>query len=476
MNYFVFTKAGLEAFKRSGRQDSDKYRNIKINDGKFYRVDGLKTKQIIAQEDIRNVLKSIYADPETGFRSLDKFWDHVREHYEGIGKEDVLRFLSNNETAQIQKPVRENKVNRPIVTSNVNQLYQIDLADVSKYASMNNGINFLFVAIDAFSKFATVMPIKTKDEKTVAAAIEETFKAMGTPSRIQHDNGSEFVNKTVKQLCEDYEVKQIVSAPYHPRSNGIVERFNRTLKNIIAKFMVNFNTKHFIDVLPKLIKNYNDQIHTTTKRKPDEVVNAADSKNEDDIQTIKEVKEEIEDKALDSVATRNDAPDLRQGDYVRLSQLTNAAIRKKKTFRKSYEKQWSDEIYRIAYVNVPKKSYMPHEYWILDYEAGKVLDKKFYRDQLQLIDPETLIKTIPNANRPEFNKAIFNRERHLKNMKKKEKEIEKEIEEEKDDIPENKDDIPESRPIRQSRKPIGKKEKQYVREMLGDNLFRFNRK
>jgi hypothetical protein len=118
MSYFTFTQGGLEAFSASGREDSDKYRNIKIEGNKFYRINGRHKKQIIPKEDIVKILKAIYSDPETGFRSLEKFWDHVKENYEGISKDDVERFLGNNETAQIQKPVRENKVNRPIVTTN----------------------------------------------------------------------------------------------------------------------------------------------------------------------------------------------------------------------------------------------------------------------------------------------------------------------------------------------------------------------
>lgn len=406
MSYYVYSRGALESFKKSKRQDSNKFRGIEIKNNRFFR-DG---KEIIAHEDIAHTLKSIYSDPEIGFRSLEKFWAYIKENYEGISKDDVEDFLDNNETSQIQKPQKENKVNRPIVTSGPNKLWQIDLADVGKYASMNNNTNFLLVVVDAFSKYAWVIPLKNKTDTSITDAIRNIFQEDGAPSTIQHDNGSEFVNKKLKELCDEYKVNQIVSAPYHPRSNGIAERFNRTLKSILAKFMVNYNTQHYIDVLPKLIANYNNQVHSTTKQKPSELAND-DEENEDMIQ---KAGQEIKARALKSVSDRYDEPDLSVGDYVRLAQTTNSEIRKNKTFRKSYEKQWSDEIYRIAMINEPKIDYMAREYWVLDYDKGKVLDKKFYRDQLLYIEPDKLIKTIPNKSRPEFNKKIFNPERHLK--------------------------------------------------------------
>lgn len=410
MSYYVYSRGALDAYQKSKKQTSDKFRGIQVESGRFYR-DG---REIIAMEDVGALLKSIYSDPEVGFRSLDKFWEYIKEKYEGISKRDVRDFLANNETSQIQKPQKENKVNRPIVTSAPNKLWQIDLADVSKYAALNNNVNFLLVVVDAFSKYAWVVTLKNKTDTSVADAMEEIFKENGAPSSIQHDNGAEFVNRKLNSLCEKYDVHQIVSAPYHPRSNGIAERFNRTLKNILAKFMVNFNTQHYIDVLPKLIANYNSQVHGTTKYKPEDVAEAANSKETEHKSIIDNAGAAIKARAIESVKTRNDDPDLSVGDYVRLAQTTNSEIRKNKTFRKRYEKQWSDEIYRISMINEPKVEYMPREYWVLDYDKGKVLDKKFYRDQLLLIDPDKLIKTIPNAERPEFNKKIFNRERHLK--------------------------------------------------------------
>jgi hypothetical protein len=407
---YVYSRAALDQFKKTKNETSDKFRGIEIKGDGFYRGQ----KEIIAMEDIGTQLKSIYSNPEIGFRSLGKFWEYVKENYEGINKKDIKEFLENNETAQIQKPQKENKVNRPIVTSAPNKLWQIDLADVSKYAGLNNNVNFLLVVVDAFSKFAWVVTLNHKTDSDVTNAMREIFEADGAPSSIQHDNGAEFVNRKLKALCDEYKVHQIVSAPYHPRSNGIAERFNRTLKNILAKFMVNFNTQHYIDVLPKLIANYNSQIHGTTKQKPEALAEAADSKEPNDVEAIQKAGDAIKARAVESVKTRNDEPDLKVGDYVRLAQTTNSEIRKNKTFRKRYEKQWSDEIYRIAMINEPKTEYMPREYKVLDYDKGKVLDKKFYRDQLLLIDPAKLIKTIPNAERPEFNKKIFNREKHLK--------------------------------------------------------------
>lgn len=61
------------------------------------------------------------------------------------------------------------------------------------------------------------------------------FFVEGAPSVIQSDNGTEFKNLIMKELCEKYYVKQRFSRPRHPQSQGIVERANQTLIRRISK-------------------------------------------------------------------------------------------------------------------------------------------------------------------------------------------------------------------------------------------------
>ena len=425
-----YYKASLDKFD-TGRyiegQNSEKYNGIVKRGGLFYK----NGKSIVPYENITKVLTGIYGDPKYGLASTEPFWAHVKANYLGVAKEDVQNFLNNNETAQIQKPLKENKVNRPIVVSKPMRFFQMDLADMEKYASTNNGYKYLLVLIDVFSKFAFVAPLKDKTDTATVAALEQIItEGKLQPSSIQSDNGSEFINYRMKQLLTSLNINQIVSSPYHPQSNGVVERFNRTMKNIIFKFMVHYNSQRYVDALDDLVANYNSRLHSTINRTPEEVKaasidvqraemnegkgNAANqAKRNLAEEVIQRVKNRIEQKAEKSIEN-NIVGDFRVGDVVRVSKMTNSEVRKTRAFRKSYERQYSDELYKVAYIDLPKKKYNNASYGLVDLQTGELLKSRFYSDQLLKINLDQLIRTVPNEERPIYRNVLFNNEQFLR--------------------------------------------------------------
>jgi len=69
----------------------------------------------------------------------------------------------------------------------------------------------------------------------------------------------------MKELLDNLHIKHITSLPYKPSSNGQVERFNRTIKGMIMQYMAASNWGRYLDVLPKIVENYNNTYHTTIK-------------------------------------------------------------------------------------------------------------------------------------------------------------------------------------------------------------------
>jgi len=92
-----------------------------------------------------------------------------------------------------------------------------------------------------------------------------------TPKVLQSDNGGKFTNAHMKELLDNLHTKHITSLPYKPSSNGQVECFNRTIKGMIMQYGVASNLHRYLDVLPKIVENYNNTYHTTIKSTPAEV-------------------------------------------------------------------------------------------------------------------------------------------------------------------------------------------------------------
>jgi hypothetical protein len=396
---------------------SSKYENIEVKEtgsGYILKKDG---KIIVTREKVPEVLQALYNDPAIGLKSAEQFRTLVQSTLIGVQGDDITKFLSGQSTAQIHKPAPE-KINKPTITEQPGEQWHADLIDMQSYAGLNNGVKYLLTVIDAFSKFAYVETLKSKTEKEVADAFEDIFKS-GTPRKLVTDNGGEFNNGTFAALMKRHQITHINTSPYNPKANGMIERFNKTLKSKIQKFMDHYDSKHYIDALPDLVSNYNTTKHRTTRKTPKEVheLGNADPReeiDEDKAPAVEVVAQNIKrnaEKVLE--AGGEELPHLRQGQYVRIMVVDQSTEEKKKAqFRKSYKHKWSKELYRIAYVNVGEKEGTPDVYRLMDSE-GEIINKDFFRSQLQEVDIKKLKGF--DGERPDFSDGkVFNREKFLR--------------------------------------------------------------
>lgn len=104
------------------------------------------------------------------------------------------------------------------------------VVDVVTVARGRHAARKAVVAMDASTRYAIVVPVDAVDAKTVADVLmDRVLTVYGPPRIIQTDNGPEFRNELVDQLSRLWGSQRSFSTPYHPRSQGLVERFNRTL-------------------------------------------------------------------------------------------------------------------------------------------------------------------------------------------------------------------------------------------------------
>ena len=217
----------------------------------------------------------------------------------------------------------------------------------------NNGIKFLFLVIDIFNKYGWIKPLKDKQSQTVANALKEIFKESGRrPKKLWTDKGREFFNKDIMDLVELYATETEIKS-------SVVERWIRTMKNNMFKYFTDNKTSRYIDILPDLVEDYNNTVHSSTKLTPTE---ASEEENE-----FKLWRNLYPDRYKKSRLN----PKFSVGDEVRIS-------RKKAVFEKGHTTRWTNEIFTIKEIRETN----PITYKLEDLE-GKEIKRSFYAEELQ---------------------------------------------------------------------------------------------
>ena len=122
--------------------------------------------------------------------------------------------------------------------------------------------------VDAFSKYALAYPLRDKSAEGVAKILtDQVFTVYGTQFQLLSDLGREFDNQILSELCRLMGIHRIKTTSYKPLTNGVAERFHRTLNNALAK-VVSENQKDWCERLPSIVAAYRATKHASTGFSP----------------------------------------------------------------------------------------------------------------------------------------------------------------------------------------------------------------
>ena len=264
---------------------------------------------------------------------------------------------------ELHKPVRRHFARRRVESRGIGDLIQADLVEMIPYAEENQDYKYLLTVIDTFSKYAWAEPVKTKSGKDVTEAFSKVLTRMTTPVRnLQTDDGKEYFNKDFGALVKKHKMNH-----YSTRSElkaSVVERLNRTLKTIMWKTFTKRGNHKWTDILNRVVKDYNDRVHSTIKMKPSSVRKSDEP----------EIKKRLEKKSQKISKPKNK---FKVGDVVR---VTTA----KAVFDKGYLQNFTNELFVISEV----KKTNPPWYRLVD-QLGEKVEGTFY-------EPELLKTSVPD--------------------------------------------------------------------------------
>ncbi|KAJ3646934.1 hypothetical protein Zmor_024491 [Zophobas morio] len=271
-------------------------------------------------------------------------------------KQNVLITDTKREVVdEIFKPARKTFPRRHTVIKGLDDLWQIDLADLRSYSSENSGYKYILVVIDCFSKFLWTKSLKTKGAEEGVQAMEFIFKrSRRHPRNLQSDQGKEFYNNRFNKLMQKYKVNHY--STYSVKKAAIAERVIRTIKSKLFPLLTLNASYRWLNHLERVTSEYNSSIHRTTGKKPIEI----NKSNKGEIKVFNRGQKIV-------LKNKKFLP----GDFVRIS-------KEKLLFEKGYTPNWSTEIFKVVRI----KQTNPVTY-LLEDSDGRPIKGSFYNYELQ---------------------------------------------------------------------------------------------
>ena len=180
---------------------------------------------------LENYLKNIYYNPSNpaSFSGPDKLYQFVKKDGKYmISKYRIRKWLQREDAFSLQRESRKPIKRSRIVVADIDDQWSADLMDMVKFAKSNQGVRFILVVIDVFSKYLWLRPLKDKKGTSIVEAFESIFKEGRKPERIRTDKGQEFRAKVVESVFKSKSIRHMFAESDVKAS--ISERVIKTIK------------------------------------------------------------------------------------------------------------------------------------------------------------------------------------------------------------------------------------------------------
>ncbi len=192
---------------------------------------------IVLPRSLRSKVLSIGHD-RNGHLGAEKVSQLVKKYFiwPSMAKE-IFEYCASCSSCQLRsksKPRRAPVVDRPVMSEPF-ETVAIDL--VGPLPKGKGGCRFILTYICLATRWPEAIPLRSITAKAVVEGLWSIFSRTSIPEVLLSDQGSQFCGKVMSQLCAWLGVEKVKTSPYHPETNGCVERMHGTLKSILGKCM-----------------------------------------------------------------------------------------------------------------------------------------------------------------------------------------------------------------------------------------------
>ena len=237
---------------------------------RYHEDEGNSNVQVVVPKAARcQILKQLHEGAFVGHLGEAKTLNLLRERFYWPGySEDAVEWCKTCPTCAARKnPSRKSRAPLQSVTAGYPlQLVAVDIVGPLTPSKTEN--TYILVASDYFTRWVEAYAIPNQEAVTVAnKLVDEFFCRFSVPEQLHLDQGRQFEANVMQEVCRLLQIDKTRTTPYHPQSDGLVERFNRTMLAMLAS-TVEEDPSNWEQHLRKVCMAYNTSVQPSTGYTP----------------------------------------------------------------------------------------------------------------------------------------------------------------------------------------------------------------
>jgi transposase InsO family protein len=354
-----------------------------LNDKLYRKNKNNQTQRVILPKQIETILYNLHKDMTGAHLGIDTIYEKAKERYYWPRMyEDIRSFVESCDNCQRRGSSKRREELIPLKIGAPFDKIGIDIKGPLPLTTKRN--RYLVVAMDYFTKWPEARAISDAKTETIAKFIfEDIICRHGVPKEILSDRGINFNNALINELYSRYQTKHRLTSSYRPQTNGMVERFNRTIGESLAKLAMDKDKeKDWDDYIHAVLLAYRTKKHETTGFAPFYLVNGRQARLPVElmVDSFSSEEKDIKDALLERTFQIMERLD-NDLDKVRLR-----VNEKQKAQKKRYDEKGISEKLQIGDKVLVEQSHLrknmsaklePH--WIGPYYIHNVLEQNVYK-------------------------------------------------------------------------------------------------
>ncbi|KAL5479795.1 hypothetical protein EMCRGX_G023373 [Ephydatia muelleri] len=268
-------KDELKQFSIGTRRLFQQWDQLKVKGGVLHR-NFVGTKEVrpclqlvVPMSQRKIVLAELHEGVTGGHLGQEKTLMKLKERFYWPGHWNDVQNWCNTCAACISRKTPAPKQRASLQSILVGQPMQLVAVDIlGPLPESGNGNSYILVVGDYFTRWMEAYPIQNQEAVTVAQKlVDEIFCRFSVPEQLHSDQGRQFESAVIKEICNLLHIEKTRTTAYHPQSDGLVERFNRTLLSMLTT-CGRSHPFEWEDHIRKVCFAYNTSVQATTGYSP----------------------------------------------------------------------------------------------------------------------------------------------------------------------------------------------------------------